>query len=123
MFTRLALIALCCLTACGAFKEGAACTTEDSGGCEDSSTALLCEGGSLHAYKCRGMGGCSSSDGTAVCDFSASVVGEACPKRYDSKALCDSHDANGLLLCTDGLWTAHACKACSVQGGNVICAH
>ena len=121
MFKRLAVLALFTLTACGSLKEGDTCGTENAGACEDSTTSLLCEGGTLHAYKCRGSGGCVSNSSSAVCDFSGSVAGEACPKINESKALCDSHGANSALLCTNGVWTAQACNGCAVQNGNVVC--
>lgn len=122
MLKRLSVLVLFALTACGPSKEGDSCGTENSGTCEDSTTVLLCEAGSLQAYKCRGTSGCvSGSSGSVVCDFSGSVAGEACPNLNESKALCDSHNANSALLCTNGVWTAQTCNACAVQNGNVVC--
>lgn len=123
MLKRLCVLVLFTLTACGPLKEGDSCSTENSGACADSATVLLCEDGSLHAYKCRGTTGCASnSSSSAVCDFSGSVAGEACPKLNEAKALCDSHNANSALLCTNGVWAAQTCNACAVQNGSVVCA-
>ena len=113
---RLALAVLLSLAAaCGAPEAGDTCSPENAATCGDNTTALICEGGILKAFNCRGPGGCVSNSSAASCDFSASRAGEACPKINETKALCDASNGDNALRCTNGMWTSVACKSCAVR--------
>ena len=122
MLKRLVLATLFSLAAaCGSPEAGDSCNPENAATCGDNTTALICEGGTLKAFNCRGSGGCVSNSSAASCDFSGSRVGEACPKQNESKALCDISNPNVALKCTNSLWAAVTCKSCAVQAGSVVC--
>lgn len=112
---------LALLASCGSPKVGDACATSDGTGvCESSSVALVCEAGRLRAVPCKGAAGCIADSARFSCDLRA-VAGDACPRSVEAQAQCDSADANSGLKCTSGAWRAEACKACRLQGGQIMC--
>jgi hypothetical protein len=117
----LLLSVLALVTACGSPEVGDSCSPENSGTCSDSTTALFCESGTLKAYDCRGPGGCVSNNDRVTCDVTRARAGDLCPKSVEGQGQCNSANANQALLCTGGRWTAQACNACAVQGGQVVC--
>jgi hypothetical protein len=117
-----ALLALS-LAACGNSepKAGESCETEDTANCSSSTEALFCESSVYRAVPCRGPDGCFESTTQARCDISRARAGDPCPKSVAGKAQCDANNANQGLVCTNGVWTAEACRNCAVQGGDVVC--
>jgi hypothetical protein len=110
------------LSACSSDPQaGDDCDKEDTLTCSSTTEALFCESGAFRAIPCRGTAGCTESSTQGTCDVSRARAGDACPKSIAGKAQCDVSNANQGLLCTNGVWTAEACKGCAVQAGNVVC--
>ena len=121
MLKRIVFVTLFVLSACSSPQVNDPCEPENSLVCDSSTVALFCEGGRLRAVECRGPGGCLEGSDRVSCDLTRARAGDACPKGAENTAQCDVGDANRALKCVAGTWTAQACTACAVQGGNVVC--
>ena len=123
MLKQLAIAALLALTACGSPQAGDRCSPENSFRCSSSTEAeaLVCERGTLRAVTCRGQDACTEGEEGAVCDVRRARADDACPRSYELRAQCDVSNVNRALICRSGTWTAEACTACTIQGGNVAC--
>jgi hypothetical protein len=117
----LSVLACTLLTACTSYEAGDSCEGETSALCDSKTQALFCDNGSLRAVECRGPAGCVEGDDSVVCDFTNARAGDACPNDVANQAQCNAGNANEALRCTSNVWTVVACKACAVQGGQVVC--
>lgn len=104
--------------------------TIDTAACRGTTEADLCErkdGGwpQLYRYSCKGPQGCTTnSAGSVFCDMSGASQGDACPAKYEDRALCKAGVADGGigLKCVDGGWTETVCpKRCYNSSGSVFC--
>ncbi|SEU36980.1 hypothetical protein [Stigmatella erecta] len=117
----LAVLTLC-LAACGDTEPEAGDDCEgNTGACTSSSTALLCEGGTLRLFNCRGAAGCIGDDEKLACDLTNARPGDRCRSVQENLGQCDASNANQLLRCSEGSWRAAACKGCAVQSGSIVC--
>jgi len=123
MLKRFAVLAFAVLaTACSATPEaGDDCSPEGAIACESTSQALFCQGGKLVAVPCRGAAGCITNNERGTCDLTRALAGDACPSAVANQGQCDANNANRLLRCTSGTWTAEVCNGCAVQGSSIYC--
>lgn len=105
---------------CGGAKAGESC---DQTGflCADNTAALECRLGKWTTLPCRGIAGCSESDGTIRCDMSANQENDACASTSEGKGLC-TVDGRATLECRQGvLVRTNTCTSCAVSGDQVVC--
>jgi hypothetical protein len=107
--------------------EGAKCTDENIGRCEEGSERLLqCTSGTFRVYAdCKGPLGCSITSDTADCDTSGNSVGDRCAPTSEGKVRCDPDGGLNILRCIDGgLEVIFECAppmACGVNDAGLTC--
>jgi hypothetical protein len=115
------------LVQCNALKQkpGDKCINNGQFKCSDSSSALLCQSGTIVSLPCRGPHGCSGMGAGSQCDDDLGTAGENCLMGSGGENYSCGTDAKSELVCTAGKWVTNStCKgpgACKVTGNMVHC--
>jgi hypothetical protein len=106
-------------------KPGDKCLSNGTFTCNDATTALLCQTGTLVSMPCRGPKGCSGQGPGSQCDDDLGTAGEPCMVGSGGENYACTTDMKGQLVCNSGKWVINStCKgpgACKVTGNIVHC--